>query len=531
MINPLITGNAPAADVQDLESLGLCALKRGQYFSSMPEYYVDRDQAKCIKCLVCVRQCPYEATFYDPEMNIVTNRHENCINCRRCEAMCPTRCIRIKRWGSGFRPNEHWTEKHIRSLYKQADTGGVLLTGCGNDLYYSTYFDRIVLDASQVTNPSIDPLREPMELRTFIGRKPERIDPSGNGHAKPSIQKFPNLVCETPIIFAPMSFGAISYNFQEGLAIAASQAGTYFDTGEGGLHPNFYKYGKRAIVQVASGRFGVSADYLRSAAAVEIKIGQGAKPGIGGHLPGEKVTAEISRTRMIPEGSDAISPAPQHDIYSIEDLRLLIYAIKEATEYTVPVSVKIAAVHNVAAIASGIVRAGADIVVIDGFRGGTGAAPTIIRDHVGIPVEVALAQVDQRLRDEGIRHLASIIAAGGIRNSADVVKAIALGADAVYIGTAAMLAVGCTLCQQCHRGKCAWGITTNRPDLLPRLPIDYAAERLSNLLHAWSHEVKEMLGLMGLNSIESLRGNRLKLRAVGMTEEESRILGISHAGI
>ncbi len=414
-------------------------------------------------------------------------------------------------------------------VYKQADSGGVLLTGCGNDLYYNTYFDRMVIDASQVTNPSIDPLREPMELRTFIGRKPEQVDLGKRN--KVSTREYPNYVCEIPIIFAPMSFGAISYNFQEGLARAASEMGTYFNTGEGGLHPNFYQYSKRAIVQVASGRFGVSAGYLKSAAAVEIKIGQGAKPGIGGHLPGEKVTAEISRTRMIPEGSDAISPAPQHDIYSIEDLRLLIYALKEATEYTVPISVKIAAVHNVAAIASGIVRAGADIVVIDGFRGGTGAAPVIIRDHVGIPVEVAISQVDQRLREEGIRHLASVIAAGGIRSSADVVKAIALGADACYIGTAAMLAVGCTLCQQCHRGKCSWGITTNRGDLLPRLPADVAAERLYNLLRAWSHEIKEMLGLMGLNSIESLKGNRLKLRGVGLNEEELRVLGIKQAGI
>ncbi len=509
-----------------VDQLGIRSIRPGRYFGSLPQYYVERDHNKCIRCLVCVRQCSWDATFYDANRNIVYNKYENCVNCKRCVAMCPTQCIRIRKWTGGFRDNDNWSEKSIRGIYKQADTGGVLLTGCGNDKEYSTYFDKIVLDASQVTNPSIDPLREPMELRSFIGRKPERKLPEGEFSAK----KYPNIVAEVPIIFAPMSFGSISYNFQEGLARAASNMGTYFNTGEGGLHPNFYKYGKRAIVQVASGRFGVSATYLKQAAAVEIKIGQGAKPGIGGHLPGEKVTAEISRTRMIPEGSDAISPAPQHDIYSIEDLRLLIYAIKEAVEYSVPVSVKIAAVHNVAAIASGIIRAGADIVVIDGFRGGTGAAPTIIRDNVGIPIEVALAQVDQRLRDEGIRHCGSIIAAGGIRSSADVVKAIALGADAVYIGTAALLAVGCTLCQQCHRGQCAWGITTNRPELLPRLPADFAEERLTNLLRGWSHEIQEMLGLMGLNSIESLRGNRLKLRGVGLTEHELETLGIKQAG-
>jgi glutamate synthase domain-containing protein 2 len=501
-------------------TLGLRRPESDDWHHGYPEYKVERDDDRCIRCLVCVRQCPYDSTFYDAERGVVYNRDENCVNCRRCDVMCPTNAIEIRPWGD-FRENDNWGQKTIRSIYKQADTGAVCLAGLGNDAEYVSYFDRMVLDASQVTNPSIDPLREPMELRTFIGRKPSRFDDP---------ETYPNLQIELPVIFAPMSFGAISLNFQKGLAAAAKEMGTYFNTGEGGLHPDLYEYGDNAMVQVASGRFGVDRNYLNRAQAVEIKIGQGAKPGIGGHLPGEKVTREVSRTRMIPEGSDAISPAPQHDIYSIEDLRLLIYALKESTEYRIPVSVKIAAVHNVAAIASGIVRAGADIVVLDGFRGGTGAAPSIIRNHVGIPIEVALAQVDQRLRDEGIRHEASIIAAGGIRSAGDIVKGLALGADAFYVGTAAMMAVGCTACQQCHRGRCSWGITTNRADLAPRLQPDVAAERLANLLRGWSHEIKEMLGLMGLNSIESLRGNRLKLRGVGLSDLELETLGIEQAG-
>ncbi len=515
-------------------TLGLKRTEPGDWHHGYPEYYVERDDEKCIRCLVCVRQCPYDSTFYDPERRVVYNKDENCVQCRRCEYECPTRAIRILDWGCGPREHDVWRRKVIRTVYRQADTGAVSLIGFANDEEYYSYFDRMVLDASQVTNPSIDPLREPMELRTYVGRKPLKATLDADGEIDTDAETAdipPNLRCEVPVIFAPMSFGAISQNFQKGLAAAAQEMGTYFNTGEGGLHPDLYKYGDNAMVQVASGRFGVDLDYLSRAAACEIKIGQGAKPGIGGHLPGEKVTHEVSRTRMIPEGSDAISPAPQHDIYSIEDLRLLIYAMKEATHYKKPVSVKIAAVHNVAAIASGIVRAGADIVVLDGFRGGTGAAPTAIRNNVGIPIEVALAQVDQRLRDEGIRHRASVVAAGGIRCAADIVKAIALGADIVYIGTAAMLAVGCTACQQCHRGMCSWGITTNRPDLLPRLPADYAAERLANLLRGWSHEIKEMLGLMGLNSVESLRGNRLKLRGVGLAQHELDVLGIQQAGI
>lgn len=207
-----------------------------------------------------------------------------------------------------------------------------------------------------------------------------------------------------------------------------------------------------------------------------------------------------------------------------------MYSLKEATNYEKPVIVKIAAVHNVAAIASGIARSGADMIAIDGFRGGTGAAPTRIRDHVGIPIELALASVDKRLRDEGIRNRVSIIVGGGIRSSADVVKAIALGADCVYIGTAALIALGCHLCRTCHTGKCNWGIATQREDLVKRLNPDIGYKRLVNLLTAWQHEIKEMMGGMGINSIEALKGNRLMLRGVGLNGKELEILGIKHAG-
>ena len=290
-------------------------------------------------------------------------------------------------------------------------------------------------------------------------------------------------------------------------------------------------YGDHVIVQCASGRFGVDPDYLNAGCIVEIKIGQGAKPGIGGHLPGEKVHAHVSATRMIPQGTDALSPAPQHDIYSIEDLAMLIHALKEATNYEKPISVKIAAVHNVAAIASGMVRAGADILPIDGVRGGPGASPKIIRDNVGIPIELALASVDTPSRQAGIRNRASILAAGGFRNSGDVIKAIALGADAVYIGTAALVAMGCTLCQKCYTGKCNWGITAADPYLVRRLNPDIGARRLVNLLRGWSLEIKEMLGGMGINSIESLRGNRLMLRGVGLQQWELDVLGVKGAGM
>ena len=333
-----------------------------------------------------------------------------------------------------------------------------------------------------------------------------------------------------PVLFSAMSYGSISYNAHAALARAATELGICYNTGEGGLHEDFYVYGPNTIVQVASGRFGVHMDYLEAGAAVEIKMGQGAKPGIGGHLPGAKIVGDISRTRMIPEGSDAISPAPHHDIYSIEDLRQLVCSLKEATGYRKPVIVKVAAVHNIAAIASGIARSGADIIAIDGFRGSTGAAPTRIRDNVGIPIALALAAVDQRLRDEGIRNQVSLVAGGSIRSASDVVKAIALGADACYIATAALLALGCHMCRTCQGGKCSWGIATQRPELVRRLDPEVGVRRLVNLLTAWKHEIKELMGAMGINSIEALRGNRLMLRGIGLNSKELEILGIAHAG-
>ncbi|MDP2727490.1 MAG: glutamate synthase-related protein, partial [Dehalococcoidia bacterium] len=340
----------------------------------------------------------------------------------------------------------------------------------------------------------------------------------------------PQVAIEIPILFSAISYGAVNLNVHEALARAATAAGTLFNTGEGGLHRKLYKYGNNTIVQVASGRFGVHSDYLNVGRIVEIKIGQGAKPGIGGHLPGEKVSADVSETRMIPMGTDALSPAPHHDIYSIEDLSQLIYALKEATNYTKPISVKIAAVHNAAAIASGMVRAGADIIALDGLRGATGAAPKIIRDNVGIPIELALASVDARLRQEGIRNQVSIIAGGGFRSASDVLKAIALGADAVYIATAALIAIGCHVCSACHTGRCSWGINTTDAYLAKRINPDIAAERLTNLLRAWSLEIQDMLGGMGINALESLRGNRLHLRAVGLTDTEMAVLGVKMAG-
>ena len=493
-----------------------------------PEFEVVRNDNRCIRCRVCERQCANDVHRFDEDLNLVIADETKCVNCQRCVTLCPTRALKIVKSDCRLRENANWTNDIIKEIYKQADSGGVLLSSMGTPKALPVYWDRILINASQVTNPPIDPLREPMETRVFLGKKPEKISRNSDGSLNYEIQ--PQLELSMPVMFSAMSYGSISYNAHASLARAAAELGIYYNTGEGGLHEDFYCYGENTIVQVASGRFGVHKDYLEAGAAVEIKMGQGAKPGIGGHLPGTKIVGDISKTRMIPEGSDAISPAPHHDIYSIEDLRQLVFSLKEATEYKKPIIVKVAAVHNIAAIASGIARSGADIIAIDGFRGGTGAAPTRIRDNVGMPIELALAAVDSRLREEGIRNNVSLVVGGSIRSAADVVKAIALGADACYIATSALLAMGCHLCRTCQTGKCNWGIATQRTELVKRLNPDIGTERLVNLLNAWRHEIMELMGGMGINSIEALRGNRLMLRGVGLTGKELEILGISHAG-
>ena len=493
-----------------------------------PDFEVVRNKERCTLCGICVKQCSMGVHFFDEKTKALKSDETKCVDCQRCVCMCPEHALKIVKTDCAFKENANWNSSTVKEIYKQAQSGGVLLSSMGNPNELPVYFDRILINASQVTNPPIDPLREPMETKVFLGKKSSGIKRDENG--KIIAKMPPQLELSLPVLFSAMSYGSISYNAHESLAKASEALGILYNTGEGGLHKDFYKYKDNTIVQVASGRFGVYETYLNAGAAIEIKMGQGAKPGIGGHLPGSNITSDVSKTRMIPEGSDAISPAPHHDIYSIEDLRQLVFSLKEATEYKKPIIVKVAAVHNIAAIASGIARSGADIIAIDGIRGGTGAAPTRIRDNVGIPIELAIAAVDTRLRDEGIRDNVSLIAGGSIRSSADVIKAIALGADACYIATAALIAMGCHLCRNCQSGKCNWGIATQNPELVKRLDPEKSCKKLINLISAWQYEIKEMLGGMGINSIEALRGNRLMLRGINMTQKELDILGISHAG-
>jgi glutamate synthase domain-containing protein 2 len=325
-----------------------------------------------------------------------------------------------------------------------------------------------------------------------------------------------------PIYLGDMSYGALSGNPNIAIARAADSMGILAGTGEGGLHPEVARY-RRIFIQWASARFGVDISVLMRGMGVVIKIGQGAKPGIGGHLPASKVTEYISMTRRIPPGMDAISPAPHHDIYSIEDLGQRIEALKEATGK--PVYVKVAATNYVPYIVSGIARMGADGVIIDGHGAGTGATPIMIRDNLGIPIELAVASADNILRRNGLRDRFVIIAGGRVSSAYDAAKLIALGADAVSLGTAVLIAMGCIMIHKCHIGNCPAALT-NKIDGRRIIDIDFAYQRLVNFIRGFTIELANILDALGLEKIDQLRGRRDLLYGLRLSKSVLEILGI-----
>jgi len=328
----------------------------------------------------------------------------------------------------------------------------------------------------------------------------------------------------SPIYLGDMSFGALSGTPNIALARAADITGTLTGTGEGGLHPEVRKC-KRITVQWASARFGVDLEVLNTGLGIVIKIGQGAKPGIGGHLPGVKVTEPISQTRRIPVGTDAISPAPHHDIYSIEDLGQRIMALKEATGK--PVFVKVAVTNYITFIASGIARMGADGIIMDGQGAGTGAAPAVVRDNVGLPIEIAVPAVDRVLRREGYREGFSVIAAGRVSSSEDMAKLIALGADCISIGTAALIGMGCIMVHKCHLGFCPAFITNKiTPNPTKVLSLEMATRWTVNLINGLTKELKLIMASVGARSVEELRARRDLLIAYGIDEDTAEIMGV-----
>jgi glutamate synthase domain-containing protein 2 len=376
--------------------------------------------------------------------------------------------------------------------------------------------------AKQTSNRILDRIRFRAELEDL------GPDPSPNPSADTSTSMaYDRIEMTTPLYLGDMSFGALSGIPNIALARTADITGIVTGTGEGGLHPEVRKC-RRITVQWASARFGVDIDVLNTGLGIVIKIGQGAKPGIGGHLPGVKVTKPISETRRIPVGLDAISPAPHHDIYSIEDLGQRIAALKEATGK--PVFVKVGVTNYIAYIAAGVARMGADGIIMDGQGAGTGAAPAVVRDNIGLPIEIAVPVVDQALRREGLRDGFTVVAAGRVSSAEDTAKLIALGADVVSLGTAALIAMGCVMVHKCHLGFCPT-LLTNKIEENPAkiLSLETATRWAVNMVYGWTEELKNILDAVGVSSVRELVSRRDLLLGLNVGEDELRLMGVRGA--
>ncbi|MCB0128784.1 MAG: glutamate synthase subunit alpha, partial [Caldilineaceae bacterium] len=304
---------------------------------------------------------------------------------------------------------------------------------------------------------------------------------------------------------AAMSLGALSAEAHETLAIAMNRIGGMSNSGEGGEAKDRY-FTERAskIKQIASGRFGVTPEYLMSAEELQIKMAQGSKPGEGGQLPGHKVTAEIAVLRHSTAGVALISPPPHHDIYSIEDLAQLIFDLKTINP-TAKVSVKLVAEYGVGTIAAGVAKGYADIIHISGHNGGTGASPLSSVKYAGLPWEIGLAETHQVLLANGMRTRVTLRTDGGLATGRDVVMAAMLGADEFSFGTSAMIAEGCIMARVCHKNSCPVGVATQDPEL--RKKFDGTPEMVINFMSYIAEEVRCLLAELGYRSLDEIIGH------------------------
>jgi glutamate synthase (NADPH) large chain len=319
-----------------------------------------------------------------------------------------------------------------------------------------------------------------------------------------------------PFLISSMSFGSQNETAFRAYAEAADQLNMICMNGEGGeIKDMLGRYRKTRGIQVASGRFGINVELANAANILEIKIGQGAKPGEGGHLPGSKVTAKIAAARNATIGSDLISPSNNHDIYSIEDLAQMITELKTAN-HEAKVCVKVPVVPNIGTIAVGIAKAGADFITLSGFDGGTGAARVHALQHVGLPAEIGVKAAHNALLEAGLRHKVELWADGGVKSAADVVKLMLLGANRVGFGTLAMIAVGCTTCRGCHLDTCHVGIATQIDSLeeahekglrrfVPR-QFDLAVNGLKTFFTLFGEEVRRITAALGFSRTQDLVG-------------------------
>jgi glutamate synthase domain-containing protein 2 len=397
----------------------------------------------------------------------------------------------------------NWDVNTRRMIRSMAETGSYYLEGKGTARSFLNMDDLIFLPGQIYKLP----LAEEVDVSSKVVL--------GKTAGQP-------VLLQTPILNAAMSYGALSKEAKMALALASSLAGTIANTGEGGMLDEERELAERITLQYSTGRFGISKERLQQADMIEIKISQGAKPGMGGKLPGAKVTAEIAAVRQIPQGKMAQSPAVHEDIKNATDLSAKILELRELTGGK-PVALKFVGGHLNKDLTTVFKQKNIpDVLVIDGGEGGTGAAPVTVKDHVGLPLIYSLPRITDFLDRHALRDQVTLIAAGGIRHPADIAKAIALGADGVYMAGALKIALGCTYLRQCHFGSCPYGIATQDKKLRKRLDVEQGAARVANFIAAATEEVKSIVRICGKSSIHDLDRDDL----VSLDPELSRITNI-----
>jgi glutamate synthase domain-containing protein 2 len=386
-------------------------------------------------------------------------------------------------------------------------------------------FDDLTFLPAGLTRIPLEGYRERCRTRTVLGTR----------HARRPVE------LETPVMITGMSWGALSFNAKVALAEGARRAGSSTTTGDGGMLAAEREHARALIYEVLPSRYGLDVHHLRAADAIELTIGQGAKPGTGGLLLGAKLSAEIAAARDLPPGVDQRSPARHPDFLGPDDMIIKIEELREATDWEVPVFVKLGATRVMDDVKLAA-KAGADVVVVDGMEGGTAASPEILQDHTGIPTLAAVCEARQALEALGLYGRVQLVIAGGIRSGVDAAKALALGADAVYVGTAALIALNCNkpihvddyrslgaepyACHHCHTGRCPVGIATQDPELMKRLPIEEAAERVANFLHAMTLEIQMLARACGKADVHDLEPEDLR----PLTVEAAAITGLPLVG-
>lgn len=399
------------------------------------------------------------------------------------------------------RPNDDF-EKHMTDIHSLATTGKSIIEPMRTRLPTFSW-DDILVRGAQLSRLPLNK-NHTVNTSTVIGK----------GAAFP-------MVLESPLIVSHMSYGALSREAKLALAKGSAMVKTAMCSGEGGVLPECLDASHKYIFEYVPNKYSVTDKTFQGVAAIEIKIGQSAKPGMGGHLPGHKVTHEIAEIRGFAEGEDIISPSHFEDILTTDDLKRTVDELRKRSEGK-PIGIKLAAGHLKADINIAL-DAGVDFLTIDGRAGGTGAAPKVVKDATSVPTLFALARARAILNNRKADNI-SLIITGGLRVSSDFAKALAMGADAIALASAAMMALGCQQYRICNTGKCPVGIATQDPVLRARLDVDKSAMRVANFFRVSTDEVKEFARLTGHDNVHSLSMDDL----CTTNSEISNHIGIEH---